>query len=826
MTNDIFEKFTEHCRQALKNAFGLALACGHRNIGPEHILYGISQQKGSIGGEILAKAKIDSLKIKQVVGQEAIVNPRVSQVGLTVAGKKLLEKSFLLASLNKHPFVGTEHLLSACLDINDQKINELLAKNGADLMAIRTQLGTALNSSSKFSDLNDYLEAASGQPDEPGFVDQRISPQPSALDFFATNLTDPNVQNNIDPLIGRQEEINRLIQILSRRNKNNPILLGDPGVGKTAIVEGLAKKIVKGEVPELLLNKKIYALDLTLVVAGTSFRGEFENRLKQIINEVKKNPNIILFIDEVHNIIGAGSAAGSMDAANILKPALARGEIRCIGATTLEEYKKNIESDPALERRFQSIQVNQPTVEKTIDILKGIKTNYEIFHQVKINDSALEAAAKLSERYLTDRFLPDKAIDLIDEAAAALKIKQSPDGQLKKIFTLENQLTKIQQKKQQNVENEKFNSALGYQKQEQIIVEQINQIKASRLAKQIGTMPEITQFDISSIVSKITGIPTTELIKAEKERLLKLEIELGKRIIGQPAALKSVAELIRRSRTGIGATNRPIGSFIFLGPSGVGKTESAKVIAEQIFGSPEALIRIDMAEFGESFNASKLIGAPAGYIGYKEGAKLTDAVKRRPYSVVLFDEIEKAHPQIFNLLLSILEDGYITDARGKKIDFKNTIIIMTSNLGSSEFNQPASLGFDAKTSKEKQAAEQSFELIQRQITKKLKEQFRPEFLNRLDQIIVFRPLDLNSVAKITQLQLQQLQQRLKKQDLALVFKPEVTKLIAKISYAPEVGARAVRKTIQDLIENKIANKILAKNHKKITVGVENEKITI
>jgi len=822
--NNIFEKFTTHSRESLKNAFELALICGHKNIGPEHVLYGISQQKGSIGGGILAKARINSLTIKQAIGPEILVNTKITQIGLTAGGKKLLEKSFLIANSNRHTYIGTEHLLAAILQINDAKVNQILTANGANLTLIQGQINTALNSAAKFSELTDYLSSADDPADQLPLAEPRIGLPPAALDLFATNLTDEQNQKNIDPVIGRQEEIDRLIQILSRRNKNNPILLGDPGVGKTAIVEGLAKKIIKGEVPEVLLNKKIYTLDLTLVVAGTSFRGEFENRLKQIINEVKKNPNIILFIDEVHNITGAGSATGSMDAANILKPALARGEIRCIGATTLEEYKKNIESDPALERRFQPININQPTVEKTIEILKGVKANYEFFHQVKINDDALQAAAKLSERYIPDRFLPDKAIDLIDEAAAAGKIRQAPDPDLRKIFELENQLTKARQKKQEKVAAENFDAALEYQKQEQTILQQLQKVKAERMIRRQSVMPTITQTDISNVVSKITGIPPAALLQEEKNRLLNLENLLAEKIIGQPEALKTVAEFIRRSRTGIGSVQRPIGSFIFLGPSGVGKTESAKVIAEEVFGSPEALIRIDMSEFSESFNASKLIGAPAGYIGYKEGTKLTDTVKRRPYSVVLFDEVEKAHPQIFNLLLSILEDGYIADARGKKIDFKNTIIIMTSNLGSSEFNQQAALGFEAKTKKEKYTAEQNFGSIQNQVIKKLKDFFRPEFLNRLDKIIVFKPLGLDSINKIAQNQLRELQQRLAVTGLQLDFSPTLHKQIAKISYSPEMGARAVRKSIQDLVENQIATKLLRQNSKQIIIKAVEQKI--
>jgi len=823
---NIFQKFSTHSKKAIKNAFALALNLGHRAIHPYHILYGLSQQRGSVGAEILAKAKIDGLKIKQAVSQVMATHSKITQISFDANSKRLLEKAVLLASLNKHKYIGTEHLLAAAIEINDEKIIDLFWQNNVDIAEIKKQTETALNSSSKFSDLTgalgDYNEDEIFTKNDVGFN------QPKVLDFFAVNLTDNQIQKNIDPVIGREHEIDRLIQILSRRHKNNPILLGDPGVGKTAIVEGLAKKILHGEVPPVLSGKKIYTLDLSSVVAGTSFRGEFENRIRQIILEIKKDPDIILFIDEIHNLTGAGSATGSMDAANIFKPALARGEIRCIGATTLEDYKKHIESDPALERRFQPILVNQPTEEETVKILTGIKRNYEIFHQVKISPEAILAAAKLSERYLPDRFLPDKAIDLIDEAAAAAKIKQSANEQSQKIKELENQLQKITTQKIEKIKNEEFTAALTYKKQEEEISDQLKKLKENHLRTNQKNIFEITKADITKIVAKITGIPLQDLILEERKKLLNLEKSLVKKIIGQSEALKTIAESIRRSRTGITNTNRPIGSFIFLGPSGVGKTELAKVLAENIFGSPQALVRIDMSEFIESFNISKLIGAPAGYVGYKEGAKLTDAVKTRPYSVVLFDEIEKAHHQVFNLLLQILEDGHLTDGTGKVINFKNTIIIMTSNIGSQEFGQQAALGFQAKTNQEKETAKQSFEEAERQVLKRLRDKFPIEFLNRLDKIVVFKPLELTDIVKISNLQLKELEQRLDEQGLKIKIDPKVNRLIAKISYSPEVGARAVRKNISELVENEIAKKILltANNKKKITVEVKNNKVAI
>ena len=825
--NNIFQKFSTHSKQALKNAFGLALSLGQKSVQPQHILYGLTKQKGSISAEILIRHRINSLKLKSIISKTNSSSQKINQLDLTTASKKILEKAVLIASINKHPYVGTEHLLAATLEINDEEINNFFTQNNIDFFSIKKQLEIAIGSVGKFSDLTGALEKFNDKNDEMFLKTQGSISQPAALDFFATNLTDTKIQKDIDPVVGRENEIDRLVQILSRRNKNNPILLGDPGVGKTAIVEGLAKKILLGQVPEFLADKKIYTLDLGAVVAGTSFRGEFENRVKQIISEIKKDPNIILFIDELHNIIGAGSATGSMDAANILKPALARGQIRCIGATTLEEYKKNIESDPALERRFQSIFVNQSSIDETIEILQGIKINYEIFHQVKITDDAITAAAKLSERYLPDRFLPDKAIDLIDEAAAAAKIKQSSDKQLIQIKELEKQLEKTRQTKEEKVKNEEFASALDYKTKEQEIIDQLNSLRQTRATKnQKEDLVKITKQDIVKIIAKITNIPLADLILEEKAHLLNLEKTLAKKIIGQPQALQIVAESIRRSRTGIADSNRPIGSFIFLGPSGVGKTELAKVLAQSVFGSDSALVRIDMSEFAESFNVSKLIGAPAGYVGYKEGAKLTDMVKRRPYSVVLFDEIEKAHPQIFNLLLQILEDGFLTDATGKKINFKNTIIIMTSNIGSEKFNQQAALGFEAKSDKEKQIAQTNFEQIQNQVLKKLKQNFLPEFLNRIDKTIVFKPLEITDIAKIANLQFKKLKNRIAEQNIKIEIEPQVARAISKISYSPDVGARLVRKNIQEIIEGQIANKILTKNRRKISVKVQKNKITI
>ena len=827
---NIFQKFSTHSRNVIKKAFDFALALGERQVTPKHLLLALSQQTGSIAAQILAKAKVQPHELKTELSQVSANQSAVTQVGLAPETKKLLEKAVLIASLNRHKYIGTEHLLASILSQKDSGVMEFFKQKNVDFIDLQRQVETILNSTSKFPDLGNAVNYPSDAEREADFFKPSAGlnvNQSSALEIFAVNLTDPLTQKKIDPVIGREEEINRLIQILCRRNKNNPLLLGDPGVGKTAIVEGLAKKISQRQIPPILAEKIIYQLDLSLVVAGTSFRGEFENRLKQIILEVKKNPNIILFIDEIHNIIGAGSATGSMDAANILKPALARGEIRCLGATTLEDYKKYIESDPALERRFQPILINQPSIQKTIEILRGIKNNYEFYHQVKISDEAIINAAKLADRYLVDRFLPDKAIDLIDEAAAAVKIKESVNFNNQEISLWENQLKEIEAKKREAVTNEKFNFALKIQKQEKEI---LDQLKAARqkLTAEKKISQEITKKDIIQIISRITGIPLDDLLLEEKKRLINLEKLLAKKIIDQDDALKSVAEFIRRARTGITDARRPIGSFIFLGPSGVGKTELAKILAEVVFGSPQALVKIDMSEFAESFNISKLIGAPAGYVGYKEGAKLTDAVKRRPYIVVLFDEIEKAHHQVYNLLLQILEDGFLTDATGKIINFKNTIIIMTSNLGSDKFVKQQILGFEEKNQNSSQS-NQGWQEIQDDVLKKLEEKFPPEFLSRVDKTIVFRPLNQNAIGQIAQLQLQQLTTRLNQQNLSLEIAPEVAKIIGRLSFNPKIGARAVRKNIIELIESQIAQKLLSHNrgrNKKIKVKIINDQISV
>ena len=641
-----------------------------------------------------------------------------------------------------------------------------------------------------------------------------------ALDFFATNLTSKKNQKRIDPVIGREIEIERLIHILSRRTKNNPILLGPPGVGKTAIVEGLAKKISQAQVPDILINKKIFSLDLSLLIAGAIFRGDFENRIKEVLREVKANPSAILFIDEIHNIIGAGSNPGSLDAANILKPSLARGEIRCIGTTTPAEFKKYIEPDAALERRFQPIYINEPDSETTLSLLDGVRKIYEKYHGVLIAPGAIQAAVELSQRYIQDKFLPDKAIDLIDEAASKIKVQKRKSKTYFEIKALEEKLEKTKKTKLETIKEEDYLQAIEYKNKESKILNQLATLQEKQSKEEKIILGKIDKKEIAEVVSEITKVPIKDLVLEEKERLLNLEKILEKRIVGQTEAIEEIVKCIRRSQTGLASPNRPKGSFIFIGPSGVGKTELAKVMAEKIFSKKEALIRIDMSEFAEAINISKLIGSPPGYVGYRESGKLTDAIKNQPYSLVLFDEIEKAHPEVLNLLLQVLEDGFLTDATGRKINFRNTIIVMTSNIGTAALNKQAKIGFEGSrpfsmSSQELQKSDghqteesREYQEIKEKILKDLKNYFRLEFLNRIDKTIVFRPLNLKNLEQIVDLQIKELEQRCLEKNIKLKLLPKARKFIAQTSFSPDTGARAIRQAIQDLIEAPLAEGFL------------------
>jgi ATP-dependent Clp protease ATP-binding subunit ClpC len=829
MKQNITNKFTTHLKNTLDKTGKLALELKNKYINPEHLIFGLSQTKGGIAFDILNKAGLKPETLKEIVRErnepeEDEDNLTIDDLKFSLPAKKALEKAVLVASQYKHKYVGTEHLLYGLLEIQDPTLEKIFKDYNLSSQDTKKHLTVVLKSTSRFPDLTDFFE---GEEFSEGKIGSKT--KTPALDFFANDLTNPDQQKKIDPVIGRKKEIERLIHILSRRTKNNPVLIGDPGVGKTAIVEGLAKKIAEGSVPDILRNKRLLSLDLGLVVAGTIYRGEFESRMKQVIEEIKNNPNIILFIDELHNIIGTGSASGSMDAANILKPALSKGLIHCIGATTPEEYKKHIESDAALERRFQPIMVEESTQEETIEILHGIKDNYEKYHRVGISEEAILSAVNLGSRHIQDKYLPDKAIDLIDEAASKIKVNKKPSPLSIQIKNLEEEIKKVEKSKQEAVTQEDFDKAMKFKEQEIDLRQKLIQLQKKEAKQLEGLIGQITKKDIAETISRITGVPLADLVKEEKERLLNLEKFLGQKIIGQDEAIKTISDFIRRSRVGLSNPNRPIGSFIFLGPSGVGKTETAKVLAKTVFEDEKALIRVDMSEFAEGFNISKLIGSPAGYVGYKDTTKLTDQVKRKPYSVVLFDEIEKAHPEVFNLFLQVLEDGHLTDAVGKKINFKNTIIIMTSNVGLSDLNKVAAMGFRTKDEKDQIKLDEKYEEIKKHVLQELQKQFRPEFLNRVDKIVVFRPLNLGNIEKIVELQIDELRERLEKQKIKIELTQKAEKEIAKKSFSPDQGARAVRKIIQEEVENPLAQKLLDGNIKsedKVKIDFKNAQIIL
>lgn len=822
---NIYQKFTKHLKSILITAQEVAEDLHNPTIEPLHLLYALAIEKGSIAHQAFYRYSknlennqlmINLLKAKSV--ESSITSPSLSE-----ESKVIIERAVKISFDAHHAFVGSEHLFMAIIASNNFELNHWLQVVKINKEEIIEQLQAILKNTNRFSSSNnDFAKAKiSVNKNDGQFFSEDES---SALDYYGTDITSPEAQEKIDPVIGRENDIERLIEILSRRTKNNPILLGDPGTGKTAIIEGLAKRILNNQVPDVLIGKRIITVDLGAMVAGTMYRGEFENRLKQVIEEVKNDDNVILFIDEIHTVIGAGASHGSLDAANILKPELARGSLRLIGATTLEEYKKFIETDPAFERRFQAIDIKESSAEDTVKILQGIRPNYEKFHNIKISDEAIKTAVQLTGRYMPYRFFPDKAIDVIDQASAKLKVALTSHGLQKLIQETEKKLDAIEQKKHQAILNEEYDEAMDWRANEEAILEKLASLKEQKKEKDKEILGTITKQDVAEVVAKIAKIPVTELLTEERNQLLNLEAELKKVVVGQDEAINQLAQTIRRAKTGLSDPNRPLGTFLFLGPSGVGKTELAKQLAKIVFKDAKSLIRIDMSEFGESFQTSKLIGAPAGYVGYRDSNQLADTVKRQPYSVVLLDEIEKAHPDVFNLLLPIFEEGQITDASGRMINFRNTIIIMTSNIGLSEFNQQATIGFQDINENQ---TEHDFNILKIKIQESLKDNFRPEFLNRIDKIITFKPLNKADLKRIAKLQLAELNKRLAVQGKKVKINVGVYQNLTEKITNSDQGARALRRLIQENIEAPLADLLLSNRVKEeIKIDTKKDKILV
>ena len=788
----MFDNFTRGAKSSLANAEKEARAFLHDYIGSEHILLGLLYEEEEISSRVLKEFEITlescQQQVLKIIGQGTGIVLPFTPLRYTPRAKQIIELSQDQARKLNHNYVGTEHILLGIIQEGEGVAVKVLLNLGVDLQELRRVL---LRRVASMQDEYDFDNPFS----KSGSLDRIQS-----LDEFSRDLTKLASDKLLDPVIGRENEIERVVQILSRRKKNNPVLIGEPGVGKTAIVEGLAQRIVNNDIPELLKNRRLLSLDLAAIVAGTKYRGQFESRMKKILKDISKSNNIIIFIDEIHNMIGAGSAEGSIDASSMMKPALSRGEIQCIGATTLDEYRKYIEKDKALERRFQPIYVKAPNVEETIAILKGLRDKYEAHHLVKITDEALISAAELSDRYITDRFLPDKAIDLIDEAGARARLAtMTLPPEIKEV---ESKIQKLEQEKIASSNHQEFEKAAKLRDEEKKLKEHLRKLKKAWEEKRGKEVVVLTDEDIALVVSKSTGIPVQRLEEEESEKLLRMEEDLHKRVIGQEEAITTLSRAIRRARAGIKDPRRPIGSFIFLGPTGVGKTELAKALAEFLFAHEDALIRIDMSEYMEKFTVSRLIGAPPGYVGYDEGGQLTEAVRRRPYSVVLFDEIEKAHPDVFNLLLQILEDGRLTDTNGRTVDFKNTVIIMTSNVGARSIAKDKIMGF------RKGDAGNDYYEMKAKIIAELKNIFRPEFLNRLDEILVFHALTKDELSLIVELMLKDLKLQLKKKNIALELSPESKELIIDKGYNPDLGARPLRRIIQTMIEDMLSEAIL------------------
>ncbi len=791
----LFSNFTEKARIAISEAHDAATEMGHNYIGSEHLLLGLIREGSGVAAKSIEKIGLTEeqviKKIEEYIGTGNPL-PKQTELPLTPRSKRLLEISALEARRFNHRYIGTEHILMAIIRDGDGVGFKILESTGANMPAFYTETARSIEGDLDVEHHSDYSGGASNS-------------KTPTLDQFGRDFTAIAKEGKFDPVIGRTNEIERVTQILSRRTKNNPCLIGEPGVGKTAVIEGLAQRIASGDVPEPLKTKRLVSVDLSSMVAGAKYRGEFEERLKKAINEVLEAKNVILFIDEFHTIVGAGSAEGSMDASNILKPFLARGELQLIGATTLKEYKKYIEKDAALERRFQPVTVGEPTVEETVEILKGIRDKYEAHHSVTITDGALNAAAKLSSRYITDRFLPDKAIDLVDEAASKKRLgSQTEPADLKE---KEKRLEKLISEKQEAITAQEFEKAAKIRDEEVVLKEEVEKLKSDWKGTGSSSKLVVDEDDIAEILADWTHIPASRLKEEEMEKLRNLEDTLHARVIGQNEAVSAVAKAIKRGRAGLKDPKRPIGSFLFLGPTGVGKTELSKTLAEAMFGSENALIRVDMSEYMEKHAVSKFIGSPPGYVGFEEGGQLTEKIRKNPYSVILFDEIEKAHPDVFNIMLQILDDGILTDAQGRKVDFKNTVIIMTSNLGAKEIigSVSSKLGF-AGASDDKNLSEH--EKIKNKVMDEVKRAFKPEFLNRIDDIIVFDRLSEENIKDIARLMLASLEERLKSNEISVTFTDAAVEKIAKAGFDPTYGARPLRRAIQNEIEDMLSEKII------------------
>ncbi len=803
----MFNRFTERARKVIILAKEEARRFNHDYIGTEHILLGLIREGEGVAAAVLQKLDVSLENIRLEI--EKLVQPGpttqiIGDIPFTPRAKKALELAAEEARSLGHNYIGTEHLLLGLIREGEGIASQVLLNLGMDLNSVRNEvmglLGSALPGMNQ------------GGP-------QAAKTKTPALDAFGRDLTALARDNKLDPVIDRSQEIERVVQILSRRTKNNPVLLGEAGVGKTAIVEGLAQLIIAGNIPEVLRGKRIVVLDLALMIAGTKYRGQFEERIKAIMEEIKRSQDVIIFIDELHTLVGAGAAEGAIDASNIMKPSLSRGEMQCIGATTIDEYRKYIEKDAALERRFQTIMVEPPTVDQTIKILKGLRDKYEAHHRVTFSDESLEAAAKLSDRYISGRFMPDKAIDLMDEAGsrARLNVLIVP-ADIKKI---EVNVETLRKEKEAYIKSQDFEKAASLRDQERIARQELEKLNKEWSQAKDKMRPEVSAEDIAKILAQWTGIPIFRLEEKESEKLLKIEEELHKRVVGQNEAIEAIAHAVRRSRAGIKDPKRPIGSFIFLGPTGVGKTLLARALAEFMFGDEDALLQLDMSEYMEKFNVSRLIGAPPGYVGYEEGGQLTERVRRRPYSVILLDEIEKAHPDVFNLLLQVFEDGRLTDSFGRKVDFKNAIIIMTSNVGAELIRKTGSLGFKA------QQEEGTYQDMKNKLLEAVKHAFKPEFLNRIDDIIVFRQLLKEDLAKIIDMEISYVIQRLKDQQITLEVTQEAKDLLIEKGFDPVFGARPLKRTIQRFLEDSLASEIISKKYKEgssIKVSRKNEEL--